>query len=396
MRRVLLLAFVFLAGCGESKRFVGDCEADSDCPVGSACRKGPTDISGTCVCRSDEACEDGSFCNAQGICQRKTGCRSNLDCADRAQFCDLVSGECLARTQCGFDVHCPPGTVCEENRCVNGCRDSADCPLRQVCDRTGQPAGALGACLSGLCDDDSFCDYGQECTGRRCGPASSADHCAPCGRSQPCSESSSFCLINSSYDPGRPENGGPNFCGVECTTNPEVCPNGYSCGAVVLLTQDQCTNDDQCGGGGRRCALGEGDLRGFCTCVEDTDCAFNEIPPSCQRSCSGLGVIPCERNSDCVSNRCVGACLNPAGRSCSSSADCQAAPLCSGGRCQTDGRRCQAAVDCLCGATGRCINTGRPCQQGSDCNPPCRNGGCYLGDACAPEEGLLCVDVRNP
>jgi hypothetical protein len=348
------------------------------------------------VCRSDEACPEGTFCNAGGVCQKTTGCRDNGDCQDEGRFCDLVSGECLERTRCGFDVHCPPGTVCDaaSRQCVNGCRDVGDCPLYQVCDRTGRAPGELGACVAGVCGDDTFCPFGQECSGRMCVPAQSGDHCAPCGQGRSCGEPSSFCLVNSAHDPNDPSTGDPNFCGVECTTDPDVCPSGYECGGVVLLTQDQCTSDAECGGGGRQCAIGEGDLRGFCTCVADADCRFERIPPSCQRSCSGLGVVPCEQNSDCLSNRCVGTCAGTSGTRCAQDADCPAVEICQRGRCLTDGvTRCSSAEDCLCQA-GSCINTGRPCTRGADCNPPCRDGGCYLGDACAPAEGLTCVDVR--
>lgn len=389
----LILFAAAASGCGQEPRFVGDCKVDSDCPVGSFCKRDARDSTGLCSCRSDEACGDGEFCNVQGRCQRVTGCRSNGDCADPASFCDLSSGDCVPRTGCGFDVHCPAGTVCDESgaRCVNGCRDSGDCPLYAVCDRTGLAPGAtLGACVSGICEDDDYCPYGQECSGRQCVPAVSRDHCADCSDGRTCGEASSFCLVNSAYDPAMPGRELAQFCGVDCSDDPSVCPSGYGCGAVVLLTQDQCTEDAACGGGGRRCAIGEGDLRGFCTCVQDADCRFEAIPARCTRTCSGLGVQPCESDADCL-GRCIGTCGN--GQRCSSDDQCAPVPLCQSGRCVTNPiTACRTAEDCLCDA-GRCINTGRPCTRGADCNPPCQNGGCYLGDACAPEEGLTCADV---
>ncbi|CAN0562404.1 unnamed protein product, partial [Laminaria digitata] len=147
------------------------------------------------------------------------------------------------------------------------------------------------------------------------------------------------------------------------------CPSGYNCGGVVLLTQDQCTQDTECGGGGRQCVVGEGELRGFCTCVSDQDCAFEAAPPSCQGSCGGIGLQPCTMDSECLTT-CVFQCQSPQGRACTVDSDY-----------------------CLCQA-GTCINTGRQCTSGAECNPPCVGGGCSLGAACAPSEGLLCTDVR--
>jgi hypothetical protein len=159
------------------------------------------------------------------------------------------------------------------------------------------------------------------------------------------------------------------------------------------LTQDQCTNDGECGGGGRRCAIGEGDLRGFCTCVDDQDCALDEAPPACVGSCGGAGIVPCTIDDDCVISSCEFTCQNPAGQPCTDDSQCQPLDICQAGSCLTDGSPCSRGADCLC-AGGTCLFTGRPCNVGLDCNPPCMGGGCYLGDACAPEEGLLCTDVR--
>lgn len=394
---------LFLAACGETRQFAGECKVSEDCPVGAACRIRSGDTTGLCVCRSDEACEPGEVCNSQGICQKRAGCRSNAEC-EAAKFCDLASGACIERTGCGYDVHCVAGTVCDPalGRCVDGCYSNGDCPLYSVCDKAASADFSVkGVCIQGRCGDKSFCGYGERCVNGSCQRDPNPSHCATCSGNQPCPARSDFCLINSAYDPGRPENGGPNFCGAECQ-NETDCPNGYQCGGVVLLTQDQCTDNTQCGGGGRQCVLGEGDLRGFCTCVSDADCAFDSIPALCAGSCGGLGLRPCLQDTDCLASRCEFTrriCTNPAGQSCTDDAQCQAQTLCAnqpgfGQVCLTDGSPCQTSADCLCDATGTCVNSGRPCQRGSDCNPPCMGGGCVLGAACAPIQGLLCPDVR--
>ena len=221
-----------------------------------------------------------------------------------------------------------------------------------------------------------------------------------------CGDPDNFCLINSSYDPGLPQNGGPNFCGVDCM-NPEDCPSGYDCGGVILLTQDQCTSPAECGGGGRQCVVGEGELRGRCTCVNDQDCAIDQIPPLCVGSCGGFGVRLCLSDADCDFPPCdltQRVCQTPQGRACSTDAECDATPLCGpfgpGGQnvCLNSPNAasptpCARSEDCLC-LTGRCFGTGRPCSGGAQCTPPCQGGGCVLGASCGPSQGLHCPDVR--
>lgn len=397
---LLALGLAALTGCNGNAQFTNGCTSNDQCPTGAYCRM-DRGGAGLCACRSDEACADGEICNSQGICQKRSACRSNTECPEE-RFCDLASGECIERVSCGTSVHCPPDLVCDTTvgKCVAGCLDDGDCTLYSSCTRTNN-TDALGVCLKGRCSNKSFCPFGQFCVNGSCQAATNPDFCADCGRNLPgCQNPNDFCLINNNYDPNHPENGGPNFCGVECTDSVQ-CPNGYECGGVVLLTQDQCTQDAECGGGGRQCIVGEGELRGFCTCVNNQDCAFEAAPPACAGSCGGFGVQPCTSDADCLtfcdlSNK---TCQNPQGRSCNSDAECDPLPLCGpyagGGSnvCITNGRPCTANVDCLCSA-GTCVNTGRACTSGADCNPPCMGGGCVLGAACAPSQGLLCTDVR--
>ncbi|MCC7384067.1 MAG: hypothetical protein IT384_19650 [Deltaproteobacteria bacterium] len=395
---VRLLGLVALAisasACSGSESFTGQCTTSDDCPVGAYCRS-----DGLCACRTDEACQEGEFCNRQGVCQARTDCRSNVDCTE-TDFCDLSSGDCIPRTSCATDVHCIHGTVCQRggSACVNGCYDDADCPLYSVCERTGTSTSALGHCIANKCSDKTFCDYGSRCTGETCSPDPNPNHCAACNN-QPgdCGSASNFCLINSSYDPANPATGSPYFCGVECDAQ-EDCPNGYGCGGVILLTQDQCTDTSQCSGGGRECIIGEGEPRGYCTCASDADCAFDSAPPACIGSCGGFGITMCTSDNDCLASPCVRQCQWPQGQACTSDAQCQPLPICAplGGQmiCVTDGfTPCSRAEDCLCSA-GSCINTGRPCTTGAQCQLSCQGGGCLLGAACAPNQGLLCPDVR--
>lgn len=215
--------------------------------------------------------------------------------------------------------------------------------------------------------------------GQRCYYEQNQSLCAACGDQGDCPGTADTCLINTSFDPARPERGPERLCGPDCGADAALCPNGYACLDVVVLTTAPCRDDAACNGGGRRCAKREGDDAGLCTCARDYDCAYEVVPPHC----TGFGF-----------------CLLPAGRPCNEDLDCEGAAVCGpygpGGSqaCFNDpGHACITARECLCRG-GVCANSGRPCSAGADCNPPCVDGGCRLGKACVPEPGLYCPDLR--
>ncbi len=337
------------------------CTNDSSCPVGAYCRIAQGGSTGQCACKTDDACPTGETCNSQGICQKKTACRSNAEC-DASKFCDILSGACLDRTACGADFHCELGSVCNiqgtSGQCVEGCFTTADCPLFSICDKTSAGSNGMGRCLANECEDKTFCKFGENCVDHTCMRDTNPIRCAACNPQQlgSCGSTHNYCLVNSAYSPSNPAAGPQDFCGVECTMESD-CPNWYTCEGVILLTQDQCTSDAQCGGGGRVCVIGEADLKGFCTCVQDAEC----VPA--MGICVDLGL----------------------GKTCANN----------------PGTPCASDVDCLCQPqTMTCAGTGRPCMRGSDCVPKCvfdssNRGGCFLGMACAPEDGLYCPQLTQ-
>ncbi|MBI2372651.1 MAG: hypothetical protein HYV07_01500 [Deltaproteobacteria bacterium] len=403
MRRLLLPALLLLSACNEQQQFTGECSENTTCPSGFLCR------GGLCVCRNDESCGAGEFCNTQGICQERPGCVSNTDC-DAAKFCNVATGVCIDRTACGTDVHCVPGQVCDpaNGRCIDGCRTDGDCPLYNVCEKApGAAAEALGACIQGKCGDKSFCAFGERCVSGSCARDNDPNHCAACNnRAGECGSPQNYCLINVNYDPSNPARGTEYYCGVSCQQESD-CPNGYGCGPIILLTQSLCTSSAECGGGGRQCIIGEGDVRGNCTCAVDADCnsVFERAAPATcvTRSCGGLGLQACRTDADCSFLPCQpaaqGQCQWPQGQACTQDSQCQDFPLCAdiglGQKvCATDGiTNCNTAGDCLCNA-GSCLGTGRPCNNASDCSLSCQGGGCVLGAACGPIQGLSCGDLR--
>lgn len=389
-----VVAGLVMVTCTGDQRTVRGCDKNQDClAAGYYCKKVGTDP-GFCACENNDACEPGEICNGQGVCQKESDCRSNADCPTN-KFCNLTTGDCIDRVACGADVHCLPGQVCNltSSVCQDGCFDNGDCPLYQVCE--------AGRCASGKCGDKTFCAYGQFCNNGVCVNATDPAFCRGCDPQVrgTCDSLNNFCLINSSYDPGNPRSGTENFCGVDCTSAND-CPNGYDCGGVILLTSAQCTNNNECGGGGRVCVIGEGQLRGFCTCAGSAECNFDSAPPFCppQGSCGGLGIIPCNNNTECLSGNCQRTCQWPPGQPCTADAQCQVLEICldqglGTKTCVTDGTPCNDASQCQCNQ-GSCLNSGRACTTSADCVLSCVNGGCLLGSACAPLQGLLCPDVR--
>jgi hypothetical protein len=260
-RRLSALGLLFFAAtggaaCSSSTTFVGECLKNDDCTTGFYCKRTRIDQGGICACRSDEACAKGEVCNPQGVCQARAKCRSNAEC-DPSKFCDVASGACIDRTACGTDVHCIPGTVCNLRaspaHCIDGCFSTADCPLYSVCDRTGLTSSvAVGRCIAGRCSDKTFCPFGSRCVNSICMRDPNPNHCAACDprSATACGSPRNYCLVNAKYDPMNPRTGTPNYCGVECRAEDD-CPHGYNCTGVVLLTQNQCGSNAECGGNGR-------------------------------------------------------------------------------------------------------------------------------------------------
>jgi hypothetical protein len=404
---LLLLAMMgAAAGCASSDR----CESDADCPVGAQCAVD----TGQCQCATDEACEEGFRCNSQGTCQRAPGCLDNRDCEEDA-FCDIRSGRCLPgpglalMAECGLATQCPAGSTCLEGRCIEGCDDTGDCQLGEVC------VGGTCSNAPNLCEDDSFCDFGSLCgVDQTCEDDTRGPYCRGCSprtaqNPAPCGDARNFCLVNN-----RELAGATNICGVDCS-NGQACPNGYFCSSVIVLTQQQCGTNAQC-----QCQPGN-ILPRSRSCQLDEPCVVL-LPDG--RPDPNAGGCVVEGEPECNGGVTGGpsACVVTIGETdgtctCASDDQCPGDSVCVGGDCCTgpvdEGRQCVAGEgqlrgfctcetddDCLndsCDAlTGRCSVTGIPCEPGvTDCpNIQCRNGGCFIGENCAPEPGLACSQLR--
>lgn len=409
-----------LWSCSSDTNSVGACSSDSDCELlGTRC-----DLTQSrCVCVTDDACSSGFFCNSVGICQEKRGCSINSECED-GTFCDIESGLCLTDpgepsldSPCGLSSHCPYGSVCQNGTCTEGCFNDGDCTLGQIC--------LDGVCFTGppgetICKTSDFCDYGDVCgSDNLCRPDRRGPYCRGCTQRTsmnptPCDEPRNFCLINSQ------ELGGfTSFCGVDCSLG-QACPSGYTCNNVVVLTASlpscgttaECRCDrDQITFAATTCSVTEPCLPTLPDGRPDPDgtlCVV-EGAPACNGGVDGdanciVGRGATEGNCSCVNDsQCPngGACV--AGRCCTGSVRPEEDLRCVGGEGRVTGR-CTCVTDDDCGrdscdpTSGSCRITGVPCTPNAgDCPAiACVNGGCLIGQNCAPQQGLSCSVVTGP
>lgn len=376
----LFVVFLLLGVAGLSGALIGCSSEDSSsncepaCPAASVCQQG------RCLCERDEQCAPDQFCNSTGTCQARPFCRSNADCGE-GRLCDLSTGRCRTGASgpddpegaCWGDTQCSLGEVCAGGQCTAGCRDDGDCGLGAKCrsvDATG-----FGTCVAGACDSNADCSFGSRCVGDACFESPNSSHCAPCG-DRDCPFEGDFCLVDLRFDPAQDPAREAAFCAVACAGDPDICPSGYTCGDVRRLTNFRCRAGEGCGSG-RACVVPEGADQGFCECASTADCPNDEASPQCV----------------------LGFCRQPPGRLCQRDDDCEPLPLCGpygpGNRdvCVSTLEPCAAGRDCLC-RNGTCQNSNRPCTASEDCFTTCVDGGCKVGEACRPIDGLRCSALR--
>ncbi len=406
---VLMLAA--LSACGSGKK-AGACASDAECTLpGTRC-----DLEQQlCVCASDEACETGFFCNLAGVCQEKTGCSKSSECEEDS-YCDIQTGECrLVDAEpkigsiCSLATHCPFGAVCTGGSCQEGCYDDGDCLLGEICFEGQCGTG------NGVCNNNGFCEYGELCTSNLCTTDRRGPYCRGCTQRtsmnpEPCDHPRNFCLINSA------ELGGfTNFCGIDCSLGQE-CPNGYGCNGVVILTESVCTFNAQCKCDPNQISFPKA------TCRIDSTCAPklpNGQPDPNASNCVVQGAPECNGGQAGGSASCIVRVGSRDGNcTCASDSDCDNGAACVDGVCcggnVREERQCSVGEGrvsgfCTCATDGDCPRdvcdpsrsacriTGHPCTPGNnDCPPiPCVDGGCLIGQNCAPLQGLSCSEVKG-
>jgi hypothetical protein len=380
-----LLLCVF--SCHGSKLTGLACKQDSDCGSPASAWRCET-TTGVCYCRTDAACLATEFCNAVGYCQDRAGCQTDQDCGDPSLFCDTTTGTCLPVGRCALDIQCPLGQICDPTTsvCVPGCRSNGDCagiscqcPDGGACvctatDQADRDNCQVGTCNPYFCASEAYCEYGQQCgliadSGIPY-PQCYSDYdpnlrpyCATCscvtGDPTCCGEPTNYCLIDTTHT-------GVFYCGTDCSAG-QTCPHGYACQDVIVVG-----------------------LPGTTSCVPSTPAGGN-IPGICPPN----PTFPCTSDSDCPF---AGYCKLAAGQDAGFCGG-----LCSSGE-NTEEGFCTCLTDSDCPAescNGNVCNiSGRPCIQASDCHfIHCVDfqgaGGCWIGENCAPADGLTCFEVGS-
>ncbi|GEM_PF-4815357 len=234
-------------------------------------------------CREDTDCGPGSFCNkrlgenrclADGSFAVGIACYKNKEC--RSGKCE-GSGD-ARQCVCNEDGDCADGQYCNKRLGQNRCIAISNIPLGQAC-RTNDE------CLSGKCQGSG--------TARQCVCSNNSD----CATGEVCDTrlGKNRCLANASL-----------LLGDRCEANSE-CATGKCQGT----------------GSGRQCV-----------CNSDNDCGIGQYCNNraaknrCLADASSPIGAPCNKNRECVSNKCQGsgddrACVCASDNDCGSGQRCK-------------------------------------------------------------------------
>jgi len=261
------------------------CACWRDAPCGA---DAPVCSNGQCVgCSSDDDCAvfEGM---GRTHCHRSTGsceaCEQDCGATVDTKVCEPVSGTCVECTVDTEETACPPAPGEDEGPACD--------PVAFTC--TGAIRGSLGFCQS--CISDSECGMAVAYGTYRCVPISFqgaahgtfcaldlathrdaiGDAAAPCPDRQPAAVTlTSIGSVEADY------------CVVRTSLT--------TCEAVLGISNDACSVDDDCGVPGLSDAICRDSL---CTyeCVSDRDCPGGSNQPGPDDVCNGIGVTTCDPN----------------------------------------------------------------------------------------------------
>lgn len=292
-------------------------------------------------------------------------------------YAECVDGVCRGGA-------CP--RTCQQRGGVGDvCQVNTDCQSTLYC-RTGVATGTSQCAAYGAegstCSPTQWCGQGMHCVGTQCRTLPAADHPCVSGRC----DDNSFCVA---VDGGTCE--ARRDAGVSCSDDAQ-CSNGLVCdtAANACVTLDlgsigaSCTRKQRCPTGAT-CLIEPGLLVGVCGAPKRAD-------------------EPCQAATDCQAHlTCTatdgGSVCGPRldnQASCTVARDCHVLSACVSGRCvdqPTLGKDCSTTSNCLFGACvdigdagSRCIEPqgpGQPCRTGQDCaSSRCEQGLCTA--ACLP------------
>jgi hypothetical protein len=234
--------------------------ASNTCGVSDGC-------GGTCKCGSRFECSDSEN---GGVCECNEpfeSCNNNTLCCQNDEDC-VANACCLASRVCNGVECCAPDEECTT---FDGCcPEDRACP--DVCCAEDEVCCGGECCLSGNCTNDVCCDSGNElcasnddcCGGLECIAADGFSIC--CTQTRFCTPSS-FCCDNGETcidDECCPNERvfGADCCPVERFCGPICCPAGQACCGDACI--DVLDDEENCGGCGVACDLGEACVVGDC------------------------------------------------------------------------------------------------------------------------------------
>jgi hypothetical protein len=300
--------------------------------LGAGCSDSKT--SGEMACSRDSECGLGTVCQTDRCVD---GCNSTRDCPTTAPLCDVNSGDQGACVVCIDDTQCKRGETCQAGGCVASCKSDRDC-TGQYCDSATQ------RCVE--CLSSSQCPLNRVCSGdNKC--------VSGCFGDRDCQSAAPFCRNPTSDVPGG--------C-VECIETRD-CGRGKACTNNICVAS--CNSGQDCPG--QVCDVG---THACVDCVNTSSCALGSV---------------------CANNSCVAGC--------ESARDCTpASPICE----PNDGDhgvcyQCSASRDCATGETcnNHLCEAPTPAGEGEFCLD---SAGCGNGLSCYTVEHrclITCIVFRN-
>jgi len=328
---------------------------------------------------------------------------------------------------CASDLNCPTYQICVADcalhkRCIDGCRDSSQCPAGKVCENVVDTCGeSYGSCVaSPTCTQESDCPVGSACDfiaagsgQKKCLPGCHLDtncpagdkclmpacpKCANCPCLGVCTPPVKTCSADSDCPAGQACGLTPQDCTIHCQVG---CHNDTECRpdqqcllpgcasvccdiGVCAPRATTCTSDGECGAGQicMDCGLGNQCIAGCHTasqCGPDEQCSQVVCAGFCCPDVCTPKPATCESDGECG----VGAiCTYTDIMNCSGTKTCQAGcrddTQCAGGTCQK--ASCGACCPGVCTVPASCTDDSQ-CAAGSVCE---FGAGCYGPKSCVP------------
>ena len=292
------------------------CRSDSECPAADAC------INRKCI----NVCASSSACGSDAICK---AVNHSPWCSCPLKYTGNPRVECK-KIECVVDSDCASSTICQNYKCISGCRSDSGCLLEESCIslQCTNPCRFTGVCGENahcsVTNHQPTCTCVEPLTGDpfiRCVSSLSQDTNVGCRRDLDCSFDRQ-CVNN------------------RCVLRYE-CSSDQDCAVGSICVKDQC----------------------FAGCKVDNDCPLDQgcYSQQCQNPCHFRG--SCGPNAQCTPYLHKPKCFCPQGFTGNPLLACTEIPLCQRNDECPVGFICQ---DSRCSIVSGCVSD-HECEQGYIC-----------------------------